>query len=305
MITIRQMHYFSALARTFHFGQAAEKMNISQPALSVQIAQMETFLGCKLVERTRGAIVLTEHGKSLLPKIRRILTDVDMLKRHITLGKGALSGPLKLGIIPTVAPYILPHIVPELRKQFPDLELSIRETVTDHLVHDLREGELDAIIAAEPIDDGALRSHILFKDRFFMAVSNNDTDVLISPMSEDQVSVERLLLLEDGHCLRDQALAICNAGNEKRLVNFGATSLPTLLQMVAHNMGQTLLPEIAIRAETANNQALRIVPFRTPEPARSIALFWRKGFDRHDDMTALGDLTRAVMGAVLKSNELY
>lgn len=295
MITIRQMQYFDALGRTLHFGQAAEKMNISQPAISAQIALMEQELGCRLVERTRGAIVLTDEGKKLLPKIRRILRDVQLAQEEIGTHSGILSGALKIGIIPTVAPYVLPHIVPALNENYPQLKINIRETVTETLVADVVSGELDAMIAALPIKHNALRHDVLFIDRFHMAVSANESDVLASPMSQNDVALDRLLLLEDGHCLRDQALAVCNTKNEKRIVDFGATSMPTLLQMVAHNMGQTLLPEIAIQAETARNPDIHIVPFSAPEPSRTIALFWRKAWDRQADMKAFGDVVRDVM----------
>ena len=299
MMTVRQMQYFDALGRTLHFGQAAEIMNISQPAISTQIALLEEELGCILVERTRGAIILTEAGKKLLPKVRRILREVKTAQEDLGTRAGVLSGTLRIGIIPTVAPYVLPQIVPALRKQYPDLELNVRETITETLTRDVVSGELDAIIAAKPIKNNALNESMLFEDRFFMAVSTNDNDVLVSPMSQDQVSLDRLLLLEDGHCLRDQALAVCAARGEKRLVNFGATSMPTLLQMVAHNMGQTLLPEIAIEAETSRNPNIRIVPFGAPEPSRDIALYWRKAWDRQADMQAFGNIVRKVMGTAI------
>lgn len=293
------MQYFDALGRTLHFGQAAELMNISQPAISTQISLLEAELGCILVERSRGAIVLTEAGKKLLPKIRRILRDVKTAQDDLGTDSGVLSGTLRLGIIPTVAPYVLPKIIPSLRKQFPELELNVRETITETLTRDVVSGELDAIIAAKPIKNNALHERVLFEDRFFMAMSTNDDDVLVSPLSQDQVAVDRLLLLEDGHCLRDQALAVCASRHEKRLVNFGATSMPTLLQMVAHNMGQTLLPEIAIEAETSRNPDIRIVPFGAPEPSRSIALYWRKAWDRQADMRAFSEVVRTVMKEAL------
>lgn len=304
MMTIRQMQYFDALGRTLHFGQAAEIMNISQPAISAQIALLEEELGCVLVERTRGAIVLTDAGKKLLPKIRRILRDVKTAQEDLGTRTGVLTGTMRIGIIPTVAPYVLPQIIPALRSQYPDLELNVRETITETLTRDVISGELDAIIAAKPIKNNALNESSLFEDRFFMAMSTNDKDVLVSPMSQDQVSLDRLLLLEDGHCLRDQALAVCAARSEKRLVNFGATSMPTLLQMVAHNMGQTLLPEIAIEAETSRNPNIRIVPFNAPEPSRSIALYWRKAWDRQADMKAFGDVVRVEMSKIVNLEKL-
>lgn len=293
------MQYFEALGRTLHFGQAADLMHVSQPAISSQIALMESQAGTRLVERSRSGVVLTEDGKKLLPKVRRILRDVEAAQADLGAHRGILTGTLHVGIIPTVAPYILPHIIPVLRQSYPELSLKVRETITETLVRDVQTGELDAIIAALPIKATNLRNMTLLKDRFFMALSSNDLDVLVSPLSPDHVEAEKLLLLEDGHCLRDQALAVCPSVSEKRLVNFGATSMATLLQMVAHNMGQTLLPEIAIRAETARNPEIVVVPFGTDIPSRTIALFWRATSDRRADMNAFGEAVRETMTKVL------
>lgn len=302
-LTLKQMHYFDALARTLHFGKAAASVNISQPALSAQIMDMEAKLERKLVERRHGRIVLTEAGQRLLPHIRRILRDTQALEEMMLQNRGLLVGSLRIGMIPTIAPYLLPRLIPHLQARYPKLELKVREAVTDTLVQELLDGSLDVIVAAEPIDDPGLYTEHLFRDRFFIASAADGTDVLHSPLSEDQVALDRLLLLDEGHCLRDQALAVCAKGKERRLINFGATSMTTLLQMVSHGMGMTLLPEIAVPSETENLRGLAITPFADPMPHRDIALFWRKSSKRLPDFGALAQSIQTVARELLASAE--
>jgi LysR family hydrogen peroxide-inducible transcriptional activator len=299
-LTLKQMHYFDALARTLHFGKAAVSVNISQPALSAQIMDMEAKLERKLVERRHGKVVLTEAGQRLLPHIRRILRDAQALEEMMRQDRGLLVGSLRIGMIPTIAPYLLPRLIPHLQAQYPKLELKVREAITDTLTRELLDGSLDAVVAAEPIDEPGLHAEHLFRDRFFIASSANGSDVLHSPLSEDQVAIDRLLLLDEGHCLRDQALAVCAQGQERRLVNFGATSMTTLLQMVVNGMGLTLLPEIAVPAETKSLRGLSITPFAEPMPYRDIALFWRKSSKRLPDFGALAQSIQAVAGELLQ-----
>ncbi|TNM66010.1 hydrogen peroxide-inducible genes activator [Aliirhizobium smilacinae] len=286
MLTLRQMRYFEALATTRHFGKAAAMVHVSQPALSTQIMEMEDHLGAQLVERNRAGVLLTAKGEDALSRIRVILGAVDELEEVARRKSCVLGGPIRIGIIPTVAPYLVPRLVPHLRRAYPEIEIELKEAVTDRLVAELTEGRLDAVIAALPVEAETIETRSLFADRFFMAMAKNDRDVLISPMTENQVDADRLLLLEEGHCLRDQALAVCGAAGKRSLVNFGATSMATLLQMVSHDMGMTLIPEMALASETTRNN-LRIVPFANPAPAREIGLIWRKSSGRTEDMTAL------------------
>lgn len=287
MLTLRQMRYFDALASTRHFGRAAAQVHVSQPALSTQIMEMEEHLGSKLVERSRSGVLLTPKGMEVLQRIRTILTEVERLEEAARDSGGILDGLVRIGIIPTVAPYLVPRLVPYLRESYPGIEIELKEAITDRLVSDLIDGRLDAVIAALPIDAENVETRPLFSDRFFMAMTNNDREVLMSPLTENQVDTERLLLLEEGHCLRDQALAVCGTAGKRSLVNFGATSMATLLQMVSHDMGMTLIPEMAIPTETTRND-LRIVPFADPAPCREIGLIWRKSSGRAEDMAALG-----------------
>jgi LysR family hydrogen peroxide-inducible transcriptional activator len=298
MFSVRQMRYFDILANTLHFRKAAEMARISQPALSSQIAEMELLLGATLFERTRRTVVLTEMGRRLLPRIRGILDEIRSLEELAGQRRGTLRGRLRLGIIPTIAPYLLPLLIPDLRETYPELAIELREAVTSKLVEDLRLGDLDAIIAALPIEGEGTVAKPLFRDRFLIATSNNDIDVLTSPMTQEDVALERLLLLEEGHCLRDQALAVCSNVKQRQLVNYGATSMATLLQMVGHGMGLTLIPEIAVRTEAGRNN-VRIVAFADPEPSREIGLIWRKQSERREDFEALAitivDCSRRLM----------
>jgi LysR family hydrogen peroxide-inducible transcriptional activator len=297
-ITMRQIIYFEALAETGHFGRAAERVHISQPALSAQIAQLERQLGCQLIERRKSGLVLTERGRAALMSFRKILDALRQLEAEASSGRGFFGGTLRLGIIPTIAPYLLPAFVPDLRIEHPDLRLEVRETTTDALVAHLGSGDIDAMVAAAPLGGSGIVSEALFEDPFHIAVAENEADVLASPVNEAALAIERLLLLEEGHCLRDQALDLCGVPRERKLLNFGATSLTTLLQMVEHGMGMTLVPQIAIEAE-CKSERIRVVPFADPVPSRSIRLFWRTSLASSNDMLALAVLLRKAGELVL------
>jgi LysR family hydrogen peroxide-inducible transcriptional activator len=297
MLTLRQMRYFDALATARHFGRAAELAHVSQPALSAQIMEMEEHLGVKLVERSRGGVFLTGKGEDVLARVRAILADVDRLEESARANSGTLEGRIRLGVIPTLAPYLVPKLIPYLRRRYAEIEIELKESLTDRLVADLSDGRLDAVVAALPIDADGIATRALFSDRFFMAVADNDRNVLMSPLTEEQVDISQLLLLEEGHCLRDQALAVCSSAGRRQLTSFGATSMATLLQMVANGMGMTLIPEIAVPSEAARN-AIRIVPFAAPEPAREIGLIWRRSNPRRRDMDALAEAIVDCAGAI-------
>jgi LysR family transcriptional regulator, hydrogen peroxide-inducible genes activator len=272
MLTTRQMLYFEALAEAGHFGRAAERVHVSQPALSAQIAEMERNLGFALVERRVSGAVVTPRGREVLQRVRSILRELRLIAREARIEAGFFNGVLRLGIIPTIAPYLLPNLVPALRTAHAALRLEIKETTTAQLVAALMANEIDAFIAAAPIDEPGLFTKPLFNDRFFVASASDEQDVLFSS-AQGGFPVERLLLLEEGHCLRNQALEVCGYGPGRRLVNYGATSLTTLLQMVEHGMGITLVPEIALEAE-CRHRNLSIIPFGNPAPSRQITLFY-------------------------------
>jgi len=288
MFTVRQMRYFDALATTLHFRKEAELAHGSQPALSAQIAEMEALAGAPLFERSQRQVIMTELGKQLYPGMQTVLRELHSLEEIAAQSRGLLQTRLRLGIIPTVAPYLVPVLIPLLRERHPSFRLQLRESVTARLLDELHAGDIDAIVAALPIDDERLTQRKLFDDRFLIATSTNDQTVLASPMTQDNVALDRLLLLEEGHCMRDQALAVCSLPSQRQLVKYGATSMTTLLQMVSHGMGLTLIPEIAVRAEARSNH-MRIVPFDGEQPKREIALFWRRQSMRREDFNALAD----------------
>jgi LysR family transcriptional regulator, hydrogen peroxide-inducible genes activator len=290
MLSTRQMLYFEALAETCHFGRAATRVHVSQPALSAQIAEMERELGYKLLERRSKGAVLTPRGADLLERVRHILHELRQIERECQVGGSWFNGAIRLGVIPTIAPYLLPHLVPAIRAAHPMTRLEVREATTAQLVAMQSANELDAFIAAAPIEASGLHSIELFIDRFFIASASNERDVLISP-EHGGFPVERLLLLEEGHCLRDQALEVCGLRPGRRLVNFGATSLTTLLQMVEHGMGLTLVPEIALEAE-CRNRDLKVVPFGDPAPSRKIMLFHSSRTANTADQDELAQIVR-------------
>lgn len=290
MLTTRQMLYFEALADTGHFGRAAERAHVSQPALSAQIAEMERGLGFMVFERRQSGAVLTQRGADLLERVRGVLQELRRIDRDAQSSGGMFNGALRLGAIPTIAPYLLPQLVPAIRLAQPDIRLEVREATTAQLVKALSANELDAFIAAAPIDAPGLSSIPLFEDRFFIASASNERDVLISA-EHGGFPLERLLLLEEGHCLRDQALDVCGMRPGRKLVNYGATSLTTLLQMVEHGMGLTLVPEIALEAE-CRNRNLNVIPFGDPAPARSVMLFYSSRTADEADLAALATIIR-------------
>ena len=291
--TLRQLNYFRALMQSRHFGRAAEAVHISQPALSAQIAELEAQIGGALFERARSGVTLTPLGRRLAPKLLDVLAGAEALDAQIDIGRQALEGDLALGIIPTVAPYLFPQIVKRLREAYPRTALRLRESTTDVLIGELLAGDLDAVIAAAPIEDPGLACEPLFRDEFLLVMSSNDTDFLTAPLIQDQIALDRLLLLEEGHCLRDQALAVCQAHRPARqTVNVGATSMTTLLQMVAQGMGYTLVPQLAIPHEVQGRKDMQLLAFSDPAPARDIALFMRATSPLLADRGALAALIR-------------
>ncbi|HEU4986496.1 MAG TPA: LysR substrate-binding domain-containing protein [Rhizobiaceae bacterium] len=301
-LTVRQLQYFQALAETRHFGRAAALAGVSQPALSAQIAEMEARLACRLFERGKGKVQLTEEGRMLLPRIEKILADISDLEAVARRGRGTLEGRFRIGIIPTVAPYLLPHVLPELRSRFPALQAEVREAVTDTLMDETLSGRLDAFIAALPIDNESIVTETLFADRFFLAVQPDDPAFVSPPVPPESPTLERLMLLEEGHCLREQALAVCGRVKPVAMARYGATSLTTLLQMVAHGMGITLIPEMAVDAAQATRN-LKIVSFAEPVPSRTICLAWRRNSPRQDECRIVAGLIRETAPRVLLSDK--
>ncbi len=289
MISLRQLRYFASLARHLHFGRAAEDSAVTQPALSMQIRELERQIGVELVERRHGDVTLTETGRELAQRAERILAatrDLVDFARH----REVLAGPLRLGLIPTLAPYVLPRLLPKLRDAYPALRLEVRETQTATLVHELSTGQLDCLMAALPIEGSEIDALPLFEDRFLLAVPAGER-LPSGRVSVDDIDLRRVILLEEGHCLRDQTLAFCTTRRGDAPAALGSTSLGTVVQMVANGYGVTLLPEIATDAEVCDAR-VKLARFAAPEPGRTIGLAWRRTSPRRQDFDALGKIVK-------------
>jgi LysR family hydrogen peroxide-inducible transcriptional activator len=297
MITLRQLRYLSALARQRHFGRAAADCAVTQPALSMQVRVLEREIGAELVERRPGDVALTETGLDVAKRAEQILAaarDLVDFARH----RDVLSGRLLLGIIPTLAPYILPRALPQLAAKYPQLRLEVRETQTKLLLGELARGELDAAMLALPVEGAEVETMALFDDAFLLAVPTADALPARSRVSVEDVDQRRLILMEEGHCLRDQALAFCAAPRRDVPAGLGATSLATVMQMVANGYGVTLLPQVAVDAE-GRDRRVKLLRFNAPEPARSIGLAWRRTSPRRKDFEALGSIVTQALGAAV------
>ncbi|MFD2439177.1 LysR substrate-binding domain-containing protein [Paracoccus kondratievae] len=249
--TLRQITYFLAVARLGNFGRAAETVHVSQPGLSSQIAQLESRLGGTLFERGAGAgpVRLTALGERLLPVAEELIDTARRLDALARTGPSPLSGRLRLAIIPTVAPYLIPHLIPALRISHPGLDLELHEVVTDDLISGVQRRRFDAGIMALPVSEAGIEAEAVLRDAFLIALSGNDTTILSGPARPDNIEAERLLLLADGHCLRDQALEVCGLRSPRRKLNLEAASMATLMRMVASGMGMTLIPRLALKDE--------------------------------------------------------
>lgn len=298
-VTLKQLRYFHALAREQHFGRAADACSVTQPALSMQIQELEASLGLDLVERTRAGVKLTAKGEQIAERAQRILNDVHDLVDFARQSAGVLSGRLRLGLIPSVAPYLLPPLLPLLKAQHPDLELHLRETQTETLVHELAEGKLDVLLLALPVKHHDIETLTLFEDRFLLALPKTQNLSGRLKATPDLVKGERLLLLEEGHCLRDQALTYCSLKHVDTINTFGASSLSTIAEMVAGGLGITLLPELCVSVEERGRD-IKLMRFVDPEPSRTIGLVWRHSSPRADDYRALGQLVLAAGQETIK-----
>ncbi len=310
MITLRQLRYLCALAEHRHFGHAAEACAVTQPALSMQIRDLERFLGVELVERRPGEIALTEVGIEVARRGERMLAssrDLIDFARH----RGRiLSGRLMLGIIPSLAPYVLPKILPALQRRYPDLRLELRETQTKILIEELVRGTLDVVMLALPVTEAEVETIKLFEDPFLFAVPAADPRPDTSRVSALDIDPRQLILLEEGHCLRDQALAYCTDSRRNGATSgfgsgtggsmgLGATSLTTVMQMVANGYGVTLVPEVAIDVEV-RDERVKLLRFAPPLPGRTIGLGWRHSSPRKVDFVALGQVVTETLGSASK-----
>lgn len=289
MISLRQIQYALAVEETLHFRKAAELCSISQSALSTALAEMEKQLGFPIFERDNKKVLVTPLGRLVLDKARAIKREMSDLERLIDLHGKPLSSPMSIGLIPTIAPYLLPVILPPLQAAYPKLELDVREAQSHELVELVRNGDLDAGILALPYDVDGLLTFPFWKENFYWVTHADDTSVKTRRIRADQIDPSRLMLLEEGHCLKDHALAVCQL-TEAGLHNLGATSLATLVQLVAGKMGSTLVPEIAVASLIDVNPSLRKLPLAEPGPHREIAFIVRPTYPGVRNIETLGAL---------------
>ena len=293
MITLKQLRYLSALSHHRHFGKAAKACAVTQPALSMQIQELESELGVPLVERRPGGVALTDIGAEVAQRAERVLASTRDLADFALHRGRLLTGRLQLGVIPSIAPYVLPKILPVLQRRYPDLRIELRETQTLVLLEELHRGALDVIMLALPADDAEIETIRLFDDPFLLAVPATDSRPETARVNVDDIDMQRLLLLEEGHCLRDQALAFCSSS--RRDVSLGATSLATVMQMVANGYGITLLPRVAVDVEL-RDERVKLLRFVEPAPGRKVGLAWRRTSPRKADFVALGRLITETLG---------
>ncbi len=289
MTTLRQLRYLEAIARHSHFGKAAAECSVTQPALSQQIKELEQRWGVALLERSPKQVALTPEGEEAVRRSRLILSEVADLEDFARKRTGTLTGVLRLGAIPSIAPYLLPAMLTRLSSRYPDVDLRLRETVTENLVDELKSGKLDVIVAALPLKSPEIEVQELFVDNFLLATRDNEKlhpDIMATP---SMVREDRLLLMGEGHCLREQVLSYCKLGGTNLSRAMGASSLSTIVQMVANGHGVTLLPEMCIREQVPDNR-IRLLRFAGKQPSRTIAMAWRRSTPLRDDYMALAHL---------------
>jgi LysR family hydrogen peroxide-inducible transcriptional activator len=294
-VNLRDLRYLVAVADHRHFGRAAEASYVSQPTLSAQIKKLEKELGVQLVERNPRHVMMTAVGEQIVERARAVLHEVDGIRDLARGARDPESGTLRIGLFPTLAPYLLPHVVPALGERFPDLELLLVEAKTEEVLQQLRDGVLDVGILALPLPDEGLRTVDLFTEDFVLAVpASHPLATRDGPVSASVLDGQDVLLLEDGHCLREQALDVCKRFGASERGGFRATSLETLRQMVVAGVGVTLLPELAVRPPVALSEGLRLLRFADPVPHRRIAMVWRSGSAYDSFLPRLADTFRAV-----------
>jgi LysR family hydrogen peroxide-inducible transcriptional activator len=293
MTTLKQLRYLSALSRHGHFGKAAKACAVTQPALSMQIRELEAELGVPLVERRPGEVALTEIGAEVAQRAERVIAGARDLVDFARHRGRLLTGRLQLGVIPSIAPYVLPRILPVLQRRHPDLRVELRETQTRMLLEELTRGALDVVMLALPVEEPEVETIALFDDPFLLAVPATDRRPAHARVNARDIDQRRLILLEEGHCLRDQALALCTSTG--RDVSLGATSLATVMQMVANGYGVTLLPRVAVDVEL-RDQRVKLLRFTEPAPGRTVGLAWRRTSPRKADFVALGRIVAATLG---------
>ncbi len=289
-MNIRDLKYLVALIDHRHFGKAAEACFVSQPALSMQLKKLEEHLGVQLLERTNKSVMLTPIGEELGARARNVISQVDEIRDLARLAADPYGGDLTLGVFPTLAPYLLPHIMPSITKKFPRLSLYLLEEQTATLVQKLKQGKIDAAILALPIAESGLQVMPLFEEEFLLAVPKQHEFAKRKTIRQDELAGQQLLLLEEGHCLREQALSLCYRFNAQENQQFRATSLETLRHMVAAGIGITLMPKIACKSND-----VVYIPFKKPKPTRQLGMVWRASAAKQQVLMEIAEQIKNIM----------
>lgn len=298
-LTLKQLRYFEALARYSHFGRAANACAISQPAMSVQIKELEETLGTELFERSARQVRLTSFGEEFAQRVRDILRSVDELEDLARASLERLVGRFRIGVIPTVAPYLLPTIIGNLTRLHGGLDIHVRETQTQKLIQELADGRLDTAIVALPVSEPSLTEVALFEENFVLVRPGEDEGKPVP--SPEKLREMRLLLLEEGHCFREQALSFCNMHSARPRELLDGSSLSTLVQMVGAGIGVTLIPEMAVAVET-RSASVSLARFRSPQPSRTIGMIWRKASPLAEQLLQISEVVRQSADALRVQN---
>lgn len=291
-LTLRNLEYIVAVAGEGHFGRAAEACGVSQPALSAQVQKVEESLGIQIFERTKRVVQLTPTGSEVVEQARLVLRETERLVEIAERRKEPLCGLFRLGVIATLGPYLMPHLLRPLRKKHPELDLVLVEGLTDSLLDQLRSGRLDAVLAALPIKGDSFHTEALFVEPFYLVVPSGHTLAKTQDPSPEMLAADDMLLLEDGHCLRDQALDVCPTGGSSQRNRYQATSLETLRHMVASGAGYTLFPALAVPGPGQLKNLIQYRPFRGNAPGRTIALVSRRRSSAAPDADTLAAFVR-------------
>jgi LysR family transcriptional regulator, hydrogen peroxide-inducible genes activator len=289
-LKLKDLRYLVAVAELRHFGRAAARCFVSQPTLSAQLKKLEQALGLQLIERAPNNVSLTAAGEQIVARARRIIEASDEVVALARTQRDPLAGPLRLALLPTIGPYLLPRVLPAIRKSLPRLELRLYEYQTLPMLERLNAGDLDVGILALPVEQGGLQARELYREPFLVALPEHHRLAALETVRVADLKGEQLLLLEDGHCLREQALEVCGRIGVSEPQDFRATSLETLRQMVATGAGVTLLPELAVRGAYRSARGVALRPFARPAPVRHVGAVWRKTSARRAAIDALGKL---------------
>ena len=294
-MNLRDLRYLVAVAEHQHFGRAAEACFVSQPTLSTQLKKLEQTLGVTLIERTNRRVMLSPEGEQIVAQAQRILVEVNSLTAMSEQLRDPLGGEVRLGIIPTIAPYLLPKILMPLTAEFPNLNIQLTEGQTIQITRMLKQGDLDAVLLALPLQEENVKEFELYTEPFLFAAATEHPKARQTHVSTDDLQGEEVLLLEDGHCLRDQALAVCHAHRGIESASFSATSLETLRQLVAANMGITLMPELAVPEQADDATGVRYIPFAGEVPSRTLGFCWRSSSSRSGLLADIAQALRQVL----------